>query len=175
MQQAKTSKLNFKAKMEIYNGNPYINISKERAQTLKKGWRKPMPVQIQINSKPSTPWRINMMPKGDGSFYLYLHGDVRKDSGTKVGDFVEVKVSFDNTYKNGPMHPMPKWFSSALEKNAKAKKAWDLLIPSRKKEILRYFSWLKSESARERNLKKAISVLSGKEERFMARTWKKGK
>lgn len=42
-----------------------------------------------------------------GSFYLYLHGDVRKASTTKVGDRVHVEVSFDAEYRNGPMHPMP--------------------------------------------------------------------
>ena len=46
------------------------------------------------------------MPIGDGSFYLYLHGDVRKSSKTKVGDIVKVRVQFDHEYTNGPMHPM---------------------------------------------------------------------
>ncbi len=59
--------------------------------------------------------------------------------------------------------------------NPKAKQAWDALTPSRQKEILRYFSWLKSDEARTRNVEKALSVLSGQEDRFMARTWKRGK
>lgn len=72
------------------------------------------------------------------------------------------------------MHPMPTWFSVALENNPQARKNWDALIPSRKKEILRYFSWLKSEEAIDRNLKRAIGVLSGEQGRFMARPWKDG-
>jgi uncharacterized protein YdeI (YjbR/CyaY-like superfamily) len=59
--------------------------------------------------------------------------------------------------------------------NPKAKKAWEALILSRQKEILHYFSWLKSEEARKRNAEKALFVLSGKEGRFMARSWKNGK
>lgn len=102
-----------------------------------------------------------MMPVGDDSFYLYLHGDVRKASHTKVGDRVTVAVSFDTAYKNGPMHPIPAWFRSALIRNPKARDAWEALIPSRKKEILRYFSWLKSPEARARNLARALHVLSG--------------
>jgi uncharacterized protein YdeI (YjbR/CyaY-like superfamily) len=73
------------------------------------------------------------------------------------------------------MHPMPKWFESALERNLEAKKNWKALIPSRKKEILRYFSWLKSQEAIDRNIKKALHVLSGRSGRFMARSWKDGK
>lgn len=159
----------------IYNGNPYVLMSKERAEKLQKNWKKPMPVFVQINGEPKIPWRINMMPIGDGSFYLYLHGDVRKASNTKVGDIVNVDVKFDETYKNGPMHPMPKWFKEALEENPKAKENWKALTPSRKKEILRYFSWLKTEETVQRNLEKVLHVLNGKKGRFMARDWKDGK
>ncbi len=167
--------LTFQSIIQIYNGNPYVLISAERAKKLKESWKKPMPVLVQINAQPKTPWRINMMPIGDGSFYLYLHGSVRKASNTKVGDTVKVKVSFDESYRAGPAHAMPSWFSVPLSKNTRAKYAWNNLIPSRQKEILRYFSWLKSKEAQDRNVTKALHVLSGKPGRFMARSWKEGK
>lgn len=134
-----------------------------------------MPVLIRINGKPDEPWRINMMPIGDGSFYLYLHGDVRKASRTDLGDTVEVEITFDAEYRNGPQHPMPEWFSDRLSTDRKAAANWEALIPSRKKEILRYFARLKSQEAIERNLQKAMHVLSGKAGRFMARSWENGK
>ncbi len=164
--------LRFSAVMKIFQGNPYIHVSAARARALKTGWRKPMPVLVRIDGEPSrTPWRINLMPMGTGAFYLYLHGDVRRASKTKVGDRVEVELAFDTAYRNGPMHPMPAWFRAPLAKNAAAKKGWDALIPSRKKEILRYFSWLKSPEARARNVAQALHVLAGKGGRFMARSW----
>lgn len=167
--------MRFTAKIEIYNGNPYVLVSKERAQKLQDGWKKPMPVFVQINGQPAPAWRINMMPIGDGDFYLYLHGDIRKASKTGVGDVVTVDVGFDDTYKNGPQHPMPDWFQSALDKNPVAIRNWEALTPSRQKEVLRYFSRLKSEEAIERNVVKALHVLNGNEGRFMARPWKDGK
>jgi len=166
--------LRFTSLIKIREGNPYILVTPAQVKSLKPGWRKPLPVLVRINGKPSQPWRINMMPVGDGSSYLYLHGDVRRASGTKVGDRVEVELRFDAKYRNGPLHPMPSWFTQALRKNPKAKKNWEALIPSRKKEILRYFSWLKSQEARERNLEKALHVLSGGKGRFMARAWESG-
>ncbi len=168
------ARLSFKATIRIRDGNPYIAVSEKRTAAIKPGWRKPLPVLVQINGQPRQPWRINMMPAGDGSFYLYLHGDVRKASSTKVGDIVSVDLSFDANYRNGPMHPMPSWFKKALDANPVARKNWAKLIPSRKKEILRYFSWLKSPEARTRNVDRAIHVLSGKPGRFMARSWKDG-
>ena len=79
-------KLRFRAAIDIRGINPYVLVSAERAGKLKPDWRKPMPVRIQINGKPDVPWRINMMPTGDGSFFLYLHAQVRNASGTAVGD-----------------------------------------------------------------------------------------
>ena len=130
-----------------------------------------MPVLVQINGEPRPPWRINMMPMGNGAFYLYLHGDVRKASASQVGDMVDVSVRFDPAYRGGPMHDMPRWFRGPLYANARARRAWLALTPSRQKEILRYLSWLKSKDARERNVAKAIRVLSGAKERYMARSW----
>lgn len=166
--------LRFKAKVQLHKINPYVLVSKRRATALKPGWRKPLPVLVRINGKPDAPWRINMMPAGDGSFYLYLHGHVRRASGTKVGDAANVELTFDPDYRGGPIHPMPAWFRAPLSKNSKARKAWDALSPSRKKEILRYFSSLKSDVARERNLQRALHVLSGNTGRFMARSWRQG-
>jgi hypothetical protein len=164
----------FKSIMKMRGGNPYLFVSKARAGALKSGWKRPLPVRVRINGRPQTPWRINMMPVGDGGFYLYLHGDVRKASGTKVGDRVSAEVSFDPAYHGGPLHAMPSWFSAPLRRDPKALRAWIALIPSRKKEVLRYFSRLKSEDARARNLRKALHVLSGRKGRFMARSWSNG-
>src|SRR5688572_29221930 len=126
-------RLSFFAPIKIFNGNPYVYVSAARAKAIKAGWRKPLPVLIRLNGKPTKhPWRINMMPIGKGDFYLYLHGDVGSASNTKVGDAVRVQVQFDAAYRNGPMHLMPSWFRVPISKNAKAKKTWDALIPSRK-------------------------------------------
>ena len=167
--------IEFKATVRIKLQNPYVLVSKQNAEDLKKGWKKPMPVLAQINGLPKTPWKISMMPKGDGGFFLYLNGTIRKSSGTNVGDEVSVHLSFNEKYRAGPANLMPQWFSVPLSKNRKAETAWNELSPSRKKEILRYFSWLKSDEARERNVTRALLVLSGNEGRFMARTWKNGK
>jgi hypothetical protein len=164
----------FIAVIEIRGVNPFILVSAPRANGIKPGWRKPLPVLVRINGKPAKAGRINMMPVGNGSFYLYLHGDIRKASRTEVGDRVRVEINFDASYRNGPQHPMPRWFKQALAVNPQAKKNWMALIPSRKKEILRYFSRLNSPDARARNLARALHVLSGGTGRFMARAWKNG-
>jgi hypothetical protein len=166
--------IQFTALIKVRGINPFILVSARRAQAIKPAWRKPLPVLVRLNGKPARAWHINMMPVGNGSFYLYLHGAIRKASGTAVGDRVEVDIEFDAGYRSGPQQRMPGWFKQALEANPVAKQNWAALIPSRKKEILRYFASLKSPEARARNCARAIDVLSGEPGRFMARSWKKG-
>jgi hypothetical protein len=166
--------IEFDAVIQIRGINPFVELSSSVANTLKPGWRKPIPVLVRINGKPTDLWRVNMMPMGNGNFYLYLHDTVRKASQTTVGDCVHVEVHFDVNYRNGPQHRMPTWFKQALDSNAEAKKNWNALIPSRKKEVIRYFSQLITPDAQARNLAKALHVLSGEDGRFMARDWKNG-
>ena len=167
--------IRFRATIKIRGINPYVRVDAQLARRLKKNWRKALPVLVRIIGKSKQSWRISMMPTGDGSFYLYLRETIRNASGTRVGDRVTVELSFDRDYPGGPVHPLPPWLSRALAANPEAKSSWKALIPSRKKEILRYFASLKSPVAKVRNLRRAIAALSGKEVRLMARTWKGGK
>ena len=167
--------MQFQARIEIRGINPYVLVSTRRAKLLQTGWRKPIPVLVRVNGLPKKPWRINMMPVGTGAFYLYLHDAVRKASGTKVGDRVQVELSFDHQYRGGPAHPMPRWFKQSLASKPSAAESWRMLTPSRQKEVLRYFAQLKSDEARARNLEKIMAALSGTRTRFMARTWIGGK
>ena len=163
--------LQFRAKIGIKGINPYVRVGRSRAVRLMPGWRRPMPVRVQIDGKPDEPWRINMMPAGDGGFFLYLHAQVRDASGAGVGDVVSVTLTFDDAYRGGPADPMPDWFAEALQRRPAAKSGWDALSPSRQKEILRYFARLKSVEAQGRNVQRALHVLAGGSGRFMGRSW----
>jgi hypothetical protein len=129
-------RLRFRSPIEINKINPYVRVRPEQAARLRPNWRRPMPVRIQVNGKPDIPWRINLMPVGDGSFFLYLHGQVRKEAGTSVGDVVSLTIEFDDDYKGGPVDPMPPWFGDELQRNPAAQSGGDSLPPSRQKEIL---------------------------------------
>jgi hypothetical protein len=170
--------LEFRAEIQIIGVNPYVLVDVAQANSLhpmESQWRKPMPVVVQVNGKPHVPWHINMMPVGDGDFYLYLHNDIRKASDTKVGDSVDVKVWFDEIYRNGPQHDLPQEFSDALNKNQAAAAHWAQLPPSKQKEIVRYFAGLKSPEALQRNIVRATDVLEGNPGHFLGRDWVDGR
>jgi hypothetical protein len=69
----------------------------------------------------------------------------------------------------------PAWFRDPLNASPTALRNWNNLLPSRQKEILRYLASLKSEAARIRNVDRAMRVLLGQYDRFMARSWKDGR
>ncbi|USQ98353.1 YdeI/OmpD-associated family protein [Caulobacter sp. RL271] len=167
--------LRFQARIDINGVNPFVPVEPDQAARLREGWRKPMPVRVQINGAPAEPWRINMMPRGDGGFFLYLHGLVREAAaGVGVGDTVEVSVAFDEDYRGGPAHSMPEAFAEGLARDPAAAKAWAALPPSLRKEALRRFASVKSAEAKARNIEAALAVLGGVEGRFMARDWRDG-
>ena len=80
----------------------------------------------------------------------------------------------NSSYRGGPQHPMPSWFARALAQIPKALRKWNSLTPSRRKEVLRYFSRLKSQAARKRNLERILPALSGQPCRMMGRVWVDG-
>jgi hypothetical protein len=161
----------FRSIVQIQGINPYVIVETADAEALRPGWRGPMPVLARLNGQPEGGWAINLMPIGDGRFYLYLRGDVRRLGGVEVGMAADIDVGFDESYAGGPAHPMPPGLRQALVADPEARRHWEALAPSRRKEVLRYFASLKSAEAQDRNLAKVLHVLSGRPGRFMARDW----
>ncbi len=147
-------------RIKIRGINPYLVVNAKQATLLKPEWRKPMPVLVTLNGKPRRPARTNLMPVGNGSFYLYLNGPLREASATAVGDRVVARLVFDAAYRSGPAHPVPSALGRALRAQRNTRAAWKALTPSRQKEILRYIAALRSETARERNIEKVLKMLS---------------
>jgi hypothetical protein len=161
----------FRAKVGLRGVNPYVRVTADRARRLHPNWRRPMPVGFRVNGAPETPWTTNLVPVGDGSFFLYLNGIVRAASKTAVGDLLEFEVEFDPKYRSGPIHAMPSEMADGFRRSPRARDGWGALTPSRQKEILRYIAGLKSLEARRRNVATALRVLAGGNLRFLGREW----
>lgn len=171
--------LKFTEKISIINGNPYVRPPERILQEIFK--------QAEKNTSPITiKGRINgaefqqSLVKYQGDWRLYVNiimAKAAKISFSKsISEIVGRSAIFEIEFNPKPqVYKMTPFLRKSLEDNPVARENWENLTPSRKKEILRYFSWLKSDEAKERNLKKIMEVLTGKEARFMARSWKNGK
>lgn len=169
------ARVTFDSTIVIAGVNPYVIVSAEQAATLRAGWRRPMPVRVRLNDGPAHAWRTNIMPNGDGSFRLYLHGAMRRAAVAEVGDVVTVELTVDPDYESHPDHREPEWLRSALAADRVALSNWKRLPFSRRKEVIRYLRALRSSDARDRNLARALNALRGDRVRFLGRDWEDGR
>src|SRR5688572_13427127 len=144
--------------------NPYVIPPAPVLQSLfqEAGKEKgPIPVMILLNK---TTFQQTLV-RYAGEWRLYLNNPMRLALQKDVGDTIEGSIAFDPVPRSIAMHPKLKL---ALQKNKRAKSAFEGLIPSYQKEIVRYISHLKTEEAVEKNVAKAIQHLLGKQ-RFIGR------
>lgn len=150
--------ITFSAKIFIIGINPYVLLP---AAALKEIFRQAgkdkgaIPVRGTIDGHPF----IQHLVKYSGKWRLYLNTPVRKAAGKDVGDTAVFGLEFDPQPR---ITEMPPQLQAALDKNKKAKAAFEQLSPSYKKEIMRYINNLKSEESIKRNVEKAINHLLGK-------------
>lgn len=169
----------FTETIAIINGNPYVRPPDNVLQVIFTQAEKsssPIPIKGTIDGAKFE----QTLVRYQGDWRLYINIIMAKAAHIKfsksITEIVGKSATFEIAYNPKPKeYGMVSFLGKVLNKNPVAKRNWDKLIPSRQKEILRYFSWLKSDEAKQRNLKKIIEVLGGKNERFMARTWKDGK
>jgi hypothetical protein len=148
----------FAAKIEIIGVNPFVFLPDKILKAIFKEAGKEkgkIPVKMKIDGHPFTQTLI----KYSGEWRLYLNTPMRKAAKKEVGDVADFEIKFNSVKK--VLKPHPK-LALALSKNKNAKKVFDSLAPSRRLEIIRYISFLKTEESVDRNVKKAISYLENK-------------
>lgn len=157
----------FSTTISIINGNPYVRPPDEVLAIIFKQAGKektPIPVRGKLNGAEFQ----QSLVRYSGDFRLYINSSMAKKAGIKytgsitaiVGRKVKIEIEFD---PKPPTYPMIWQFKKALEKDKKAEKAYEALAPGRKKEILRYFSFMKTEEALQRNILRVLQHLRGEE------------
>ena len=154
----------FKAKLQIIDGNPYVYVPEEILSALfaQAGKSKgPIPIRGVLNESPYQ----QTLVKFRGDWRLYVNTTMLPDSPRRIGEEIAISVAYDPSDRTIEPHPK---LVQALQENLEAQQVFDRLPASRQKEIVRYISFLKTEESVDRNVKRAISFLLG-EERFIGR------
>ena len=154
----------FVAPIEIIGINPFVFLPEDVLETLfvqAKRTKGKIPVKMTIDGHPF----IQTLVKYSGHWRLYLNTPMRKAAGKELGDTVHFTVAYDPEIREVPMPPK---LAEALENNIEAQERFNSLIPSRRLEIVRYISFLKTEESIDKNVAKAINFLLEKE-RFIGR------
>lgn len=153
------SAIKFKATINIIGINPFVFVPpKILKEVFKQAGRDkgPIPIKGTINGKA---YRQTLV-RYSNEWRLYINTAMLTNSPNRIGEKIEVTISFDNERREIEMPPA---FAKALKANKEAASAFEKLNASRKKEIVRYMANLKTKESLDRNIAKAISFLTGKE------------
>lgn len=154
----------FKAELQIIGINPFVFVPVKILTAVFKQANKdkgPIPVRGTINTEP---YRQTLV-RYSGEWRLYINTSMLKNSPKRIGERIELNIEHDPSDRSIQPHPK---LEAALKKNKEAKRVFDQLTDSRRLEIVRYISFLKTEESVDRNINKAIDFLLGKE-RFAGR------
>lgn len=162
MNNAKTYE--FSALIKIIGINPYVSVPQEILNAIFNEANKdkgPIPICGTVNDKPY----LQTLVKYSDEWRLYINTIMLDNSPKKIGENIQITIAFDPKERKIEMHPLLK---KALAENSEANAIFEILPPSRRKEIIRYISHLKTEEKIIVNVQKAINFLLGNE-RFIGR------
>lgn len=154
----------FHAEIHIIGVNPFVFVPEVILFQLFQEAGKdkgPIPIHGQINGKTYT----QTLVKYSGVWRLYINTSMLKNSPKRIGETIHLTLAYDPQTREIDIHPL---LAAALEENQEAGFVFAKLSPSRRLEITRYISRLKSEESRIKNIDRAIQFLLGKE-RFVGR------
>lgn len=149
----------FKAEINIIGINPFVFVPQDILSELFRisGKEKaPIPVKGTINDMVYQ----QTLVKFRGEWRLYINTNMLKNSPERIGETIEVLVEFDPSDRSIAPHPK---LMAAIDRHPQAKEKFESLTPSLQKEIIRYISFLKTETSVDRNVARAINFLLGKE------------
>ena len=130
-----------------------IKIPEEMIEKL-GGGKKPL-VKVTINN---FTYRSAVAVMG-GAYMVGVNAENREGANVKGGDKINVTIELDTEER---IVEVPAEFQKQLSKNAAAKKMFDTLSNSKKKALIIPIANAKTDETRNRNIEKALSVLTGK-------------
>lgn len=149
----------FSAKIEIIGINPFVFVPDSILKSIfiqAKKDKGHIPIKGTINENPYK----QTLVKYSGEWRLYINTIMLKNSPKRIGEIVEVSITFDPESRE---IEMPIEFKEALNSNKEANLIFEQLSNSRKQEILRNLARLKTKKSFDKNITRAINFLNGNE------------
>jgi hypothetical protein len=144
----------FSATIKKVGINPYVDAPLRVSRVF--GVRGYIPIRGTVNGKSFTQ---TLVPIGHGKHRLFINGVMRRAAKVDVGSRVSVTLRLN---QNVRQEAVPGLLAAGLRRNDRAKRAWDALTASRRKEILRYLNFAKRPETLARNVAKTLSHLLGR-------------
>lgn len=143
----------FKAKIYQNGINWCVDVPQEiTAQlTAEKGYIR---IKGQINAYD---FIQTLVPVKNAPYRLFVNMIMMKGGKTALGEVADFVIE-QNTELVDKQYPMPDALANALQATD-SEEAFNSLTPARKKDILKYLSYVKTEATMQKNIEKLISQL----------------
>lgn len=146
-------KFHFSAIIEKTGINPYVDVPARITGKLKAN-RGYIPVKGAING---FSFVQNLVPVKNKPYRLFVNGPMLKGALAKTGDSVKFSIEQDPNPEARTPEMLPALKKALLKEELYA--VFERQTPSRKKEVLKYFSFLKTEETITRNIEKLVGQL----------------
>ena len=107
-----------------------------------------------------TAFAKNLAPVRNAPYRLHVDMIMLKAAKVAVGDTAKFSVEQDKTPEHRLVPKMPKPLQEALHESG-LEKSFAALSPSRRKEILRYLNFMKSEDILHKHITRLVDMLKG--------------
>jgi hypothetical protein len=122
-------------------------------------------VLVSARLNESAPFQVSLFPVGGGRHYIRIRAKVRKETGTKVGDGVHMRI----TVVDRAAVPNPADLRAAL-KAAGATSDFDALTPGRRSFIIRRIEEAAKPETRRKRIQEGVSEVQKAASRATPRT-----
>jgi hypothetical protein len=100
--------------------------------------------------------RTTLVPAGSGHYRMQINTEQRKAAGVDAGDAVGVELRID---LGSRAVPIPSDLKDALAKHPKARRAFEMMPPGHRRQLVLWFGSAKRPETRRKNLDRAIDHL----------------
>jgi hypothetical protein len=143
--------LTFKTTLQKRGPAAAVVLEERQVRAIAEGAKR-FPVRATVNGHT---WRTSVARMG-GEFLVGLNKEVRRGAGAEAGDIVEVTLELDTAPREVEV---PEPLAAALERDPKAKAAFDGLAYTHRKEYARWVAEAKRNETRDRRIAKALELL----------------
>jgi hypothetical protein len=145
--------LSFQAELESWaEGMDYSAVPVPAEITEALGTRGPVLVSAQVNE--SAPFQVSLFPVGGGQHYIRIKAKVRKETGTKIGDRIEVR--FTVLYR--AQVDIPEDLMRALRVE-KAEDLFKSLLPGKQNFLVRCINEAAKAETREKRIQETVAAV----------------
>jgi hypothetical protein len=147
--------LSFHAELENWaEGMDYCAVPVPAQITEALGTKGPVLVRARVNE--SAAFQVSLFPIGGGQHYIRIKAKVRKETGTKIGDLIEVRI----TVLDRAQVDIPEDLKNALRAE-EAEGSFKSLSPGKQNFIVRRINEAAKPQTREKRIQEALAAVRG--------------